>query len=95
MKRIRSLSILVIALFFTTNSYANNKSPVVRDGSIDGGARIMKVHCPSGNRTTVRLYIEDFNEFKNGQTCIHKNDGSSLCKTEWDLDQAAVTACNQ
>ena len=92
---INALSFFVLFFFLSINVQANNKSPIVRDGNIDAGARIMKIYCPSGDRTTVRLYIEDFNEYLNGQTCVHKKDGSSICKSDWDLDEAAVTACDQ
>jgi hypothetical protein len=84
--------VLLISLFVTGSVHAAN-TPIVQDGSIDGGARIMKIHCPSGKRTTVRLYIQEFNQYKPGETCIYKADGSDICKSKWDLDEAAVEAC--
>lgn len=71
-------------------------SPIVRDdGVMDGGALILQIHCPSGKRTTVRLYNEDYQQYKTGMTCIYRDDGSEICRNEWNHDDAAVEACSQ
>lgn len=87
------IATLVSIFFITGNVQAERNAPIVKDGNIDGGARILKIHCPSGKRTTVRMYLTDSE--KPQQTCIYRTDGSDLCKENWDHDEAAVSACNQ
>lgn len=91
---ILSTTLFSILLMTSGNLHAAN-SPIVQDGGIDGGARILKIHCPSGKRTTVRLYVEEFKHYEPGQTCVYRVDGSDICKNNWDHDEAAVEACNQ
>ena len=94
-KRYLHFSILFSFLLVGAGNLQAANTPIVRDGNIDGGARIMSIHCPSGTRTTVRLYVSEFKQYRPGQTCIYLTDGSDLCRMNWDLDEAAVEACNQ
>lgn len=85
----------LLSVFLLTGSVYAAKTPVLRDGSIDEGARIMKVHCPSGKRTTIRMYFRDYDVYRKGQTCVYKKDGSDICRANWDHDAAALEACKQ
>jgi len=89
------ISILSGSMLFAGIGHTQATKPIVRDGEIDGGARILQIYCPSGSRTTVRLYVEEFKQYQPGMTCIYKVDGSDMCQANWDHDEAAVEACNQ
>lgn len=70
-------------------------APVIRDGGMDAGAMILPVYCPSGRRPTLRIYHTNYQEFKTGQTCVYKADGSSICQNDWNIREAALVACQQ
>jgi hypothetical protein len=89
------LTILFSILLISSGNLHAANGPIVQDGGMDGGARILTIHCPAGSRTTVRLYVEEYKDYKPGQICIYKVDGSDMCSTNWDHDEAAVEACNQ
>ena len=95
MNKFSSCLLILVSIFVAITNVFAAKTPILRDGTIDAGARIMKVYCPSGKRTTIRLYFEDYDKYARGQTCVFKKDGSDICRANWDHDAAALEACKQ
>jgi hypothetical protein len=93
MLKTKTMQILfVISLLIPfSQSYGASTSPKIMDGSIDAGARYFKVLCPDGKRTAVRVYFEEYRQFKSGDVC-YKDAGIDICN-KGNVDAVAVNAC--
>ena len=95
MNKLPQNTIFAALVFLLTVNVQAANTPIVRDGNMDGGARIMQIHCPSAKRTTVRLYVQEYKQYRPGMTCVYKKDGDDICRDGWDIDEAASEACAQ
>ena len=80
---------LALLLIMMTGSAQSQEKTRIIDRGTDGDARYYSVICASGQRSSITNYYEE------GKICTVKVNGRLReCRNGWDLDSAAIVACN-
>ena len=88
MKPIVSKLMLFTLIALSTPLYAEGGAST-RDKGLDGSTRYYDVVCPDGKRTSLTHDIQT----KEVCAIMLSGDEQTVCKTNWDTDEAAKEAC--
>jgi len=81
---------LVLLILLLPGHPSAQETLQVFDNGTDGDVRYYSVVCPSSKRTSVSNYYEK------GEICtVLVSTLERVCRTNWDIDTAAITACSQ